>query len=64
MPGATYYNTSIKVPQFVLNDTLIVLSVNGDRVVINSNVSGTNHIMSPIDKKYLVVVATASAPAT
>ena len=64
MPGATYYNTSIKVPQFVLNDTWIVLSVSGDRVVINLNVSGTNHIMSPIYKKYLVVVATASAPAT
>ena len=64
MPGATYYNTSIKVPQFVLNDTWIVLSVSGNRVIINSNVSGTNHIMSPIDEKYLTVVATASAPAT
>jgi hypothetical protein len=39
--GAKYYNTNITVPQFVLNDTWIVLSISGNRVVINKNVSGS-----------------------
>lgn len=62
--GSKYYNSSITVPDFVINDTWIVLSVSGDRVVINKNVSGTRAIMSPVNSKDIVVEATASAPAT
>lgn len=63
-PGSKYYNSSIIVPDFVINDTWIVLSISGDRVVINKNVSGTRAIMSPVSSKDIVVEATASAPAT
>lgn len=62
--GAKYYNTSISVPQFVLDDVWIVLSVSNDRVVINKNVSGTNSIMSPVSARDLIIQNTASAPAT
>lgn len=51
--GATYYGGIIKVPQFVLNDVWIIYAINGDRAVINKNVSGTSSIMSPISTKYL-----------
>ena len=61
--GSTYYESSTKVPQFILNDTWIVLSVSGDRVVINKNISGTKSIMSPISAANLIIEGTASAPA-
>ena len=61
--GATYYNSAIKVPRFVLDDVWIVLSISGDRVVINKNASGTNAIMSPIAISNLLINDTASAPA-
>ena len=63
-PGSKYYNSSISVPDFVINDTWIVLSVSGDRVVINKNLNGTRAIMSPVAASDLVVEKTASAPAT
>ena len=55
-PGATYYDGRTVVPDFVLNDTWIVYAVNGDRVVISKNKSGTNNIMSPINAKDLIKV--------
>ena len=55
-PGATYYDGRTVVPDFVLNDTWIVYVVNGDRVVISKNKSGTNNIMSPINAKDLIKV--------
>lgn len=61
--GSTYYESSTKVPQFILNDTWIVLSVSGDRVVINKNISGTKSIMSPISAANLIIEGTTSAPA-
>ena len=51
--GATYYDGKTKVPNFVLNDVWIIYAINGDRAVINKNVSGTSSIMSPINTKYL-----------
>ena len=54
--GSTWYNSKIPVPQFVLNDTWIIYAINGDRAVINRNVSGTNVIMSPINTKNLIKV--------
>lgn len=63
-PGSKYYNSSITIPDFVINDTWIVLSINGDRVVINKNASGTHMIMSPINKADIITEATASVPAT
>jgi len=63
-PGSKYYNSSISIPNFVINDSWIVLSISGDRVVINKNVSGTRAIMSPVNKADVITEATASAPAT
>lgn len=63
-PGSKYYNSNISVPNFVIDDTWIVLSISGDRVVINKNISGTRSIMSPLAVKDIVVEKTASAPAT
>lgn len=60
--GAKYYNTNITVPQFVINDTWIVLSISGNRAVINKNVSGSMSIMSPIAAEDLIIEGTASAP--
>lgn len=61
--GAKYYNTNITIPQFVLNDTWIVLSISGNRVVINKNISGSMSIMSPVAAEDLILEGTASAPA-
>lgn len=61
--GAKYYNTNITVPQFVINDTWIVLSISGNRAVINKNVSGSMSIMSPIAAEDLIIEGTVSAPA-
>lgn len=62
--GAKYYGTSISIPNFVINDVWIILSISGDRVVINKNASGTMKIMSPINAADIITEATASAPAT
>lgn len=63
-PGSKYYNSNISVPAFVIDDTWIVLSVSGDRVVINKNLNGTRAIMSPVASSNLIVEKTASTPAT
>lgn len=52
---ATYYDGRI-IPAWVKEEQWIVSSVNGDRVVINQNVSGTHAIQSPVRKKYLTKV--------
>lgn len=54
--GSTWYNSRTHVPQFVLNDTWIIYAINGDRAVVNKNVSGTNAIMSPISTQDLIKV--------
>lgn len=54
--GSTYYNSPVKVPQFVLDDTWIILSVSGDRAVINKNISGSRSIMSPVNTNNLIKV--------
>jgi hypothetical protein len=58
-----YYNTTMKAPDFVINDIWIVLSVSGDRVVLNKNANGTMSIMSPFKASDLYIEGTASAPA-
>lgn len=52
--GNTWYTGGF-IPDFVKNDTWIVLAINGDRVVIDKNASGTNSIMSPINIKDIVL---------
>ena len=54
--GATWYNSKIQVPQFVLDDTWIVYAVMGSRIVINKNISGTKAIMSPISASNLIKI--------
>ncbi len=54
--GSTWYNSKIHVPQFVLNDTWIIYAINGNRVVVNKNASGTKAIMSPISIQDLIKV--------
>ena len=53
--GAKSY-TGGSIASFVFNDTWIVLQVNGDRVVIDKNVSGKNSIMTPVNIKDLVLL--------
>ncbi len=50
IPTATYYDGRI-IPSWVKSDRWIVAKVNGDRIVIDSNVSGTNAICSPVHMK-------------
>lgn len=50
--GATYYN-GVSIPNWVMEQKWYVHQVDGDRVVINKNESGTNAIMSPIHANYL-----------
>lgn len=52
--GSTWY-TGGAIPQWVKEDTWIVLCINGDRAVIDKNASGTQSIMSPINIKDLVL---------
>lgn len=54
-PGSYYYNSKVKVPDFVINDKWVVLSIRGDRVVVNDNVSKTRHIMSPVNISDLIL---------
>lgn len=55
--GATYYNSTKKVPSWVLKDKWYVAEIAGSRAVINKNESGSSAINSPIDVKYLSVAA-------
>lgn len=57
--GAKWYNGA-SIPSYVFNDTWIVYEVNGDRAVINKNVSGSQSIMSPIKVSDLTKVSTQS----
>ena len=45
--GATWYNGA-SIPGFVFNDEWKVIQINGDRVVLGKNKSGSNDIQSPI----------------
>ena len=54
--GATWYNSKVQVPQFVLNDTWIIYAITNNRAVINKNAEGTRAIMSPIDASNLIKV--------
>lgn len=60
-PNATYYNGAA-IPQWVKNQRWYVMSVSGDRAVINKNESNNAAIESPINVKYLTVVQNAGAP--
>lgn len=51
--GDKWYTGSL-IPQWVKDDTWVILCINGDRVVIDKNASGTKSIMSPINIKDIV----------
>jgi hypothetical protein len=53
-PGATYFAGGA-IPAWVMSDTWIVSSINGDRAVLGKNVSGKNNINSPIKVSDLVM---------
>lgn len=53
---ATYYDGKA-MPSWVKSDQWIVKSINGDRAVIDKNVSGKNAINSPVHIKYLMAAA-------
>ena len=53
--NATYYGGQA-IPAWVLNQNWIVRSVNGDRAVIDRNVSGTNAINSPVNVRFLTKI--------
>lgn len=50
--NAQYYDGG-QIPNWVYDDVWIVSSVNGNRVVIDKNISGTRSIFSPVDVKYI-----------
>lgn len=52
--GNTWYNGT-QVPDWVKEDTWIVLCINGDRAVIDKNANGTKSIMSPINIKDIIL---------
>lgn len=54
--NSTYYNSKVKVPQFILNETWIIYSVHLNRAVLNKNVDQTYSIMSPINTNNLIKV--------
>jgi len=54
-PDATVYGRTTRFASFVYSDTWIVLSISGERVVINRNVRGTHAIMSPVSIHHLVL---------
>ena len=47
-PGAHIYGTRKRFASFVYEDIWIVRSIEGDRAVIDKNLSGTNSIDSPV----------------
>lgn len=62
--GATYYNSTKKVPLWVRIKNWVVKKVDGNRIVIDKSENGKNSINSPIDAKYLTVVKTEFSPYT
>lgn len=58
--GAKYYN-GVTVPSWVISRQWIVLSVSGDRVVIDKSTDGQYSICSPINAKYLTVASGGSS---
>ena len=61
--GATWYNGA-KIDSWVFNEKWYVYEVNGNRVVLNKNQSGTHSIMSPINSKYLKSGSSSSSGST
>lgn len=53
--GAKWYN-GVTIDAFVFNYRWYVYAVNGDRVVIHKDTTGTYAIMSPIHRNNLTVV--------
>lgn len=60
---AIYYSGKA-IPAWVKNTNWYVSSVSGDRVVIDRSENGKNAISSPVHKKYLTVVRSASTSST
>lgn len=57
--GNKYYNGKA-VPSFVKNNTWIVHSVSGDRVVVNKSSDGKHSIMSPFNANALALVSAST----
>ncbi len=52
--GSTYYNSQLKVPNWVCNDTWYIASLNGDKALITVNKKKTNNINSFVSTKNLI----------
>lgn len=61
--GAKWYN-GVTIPSFVFGEEWKVIQIEGDRVVINENRSGTHKIMSAISSSNLNVVGGGSSSVT
>jgi hypothetical protein len=62
LAGATYYDGKA-IPAWVAGQNWVVLSVKGDRAVIDKSETGANSICSPVNVKYLSAVNAVPAPA-
>ena len=61
--GARYYNGA-SIPSWVMSDTWKVIQIDGDRVVIHQNPSGTHAIMSAISASYLTSTESGGSSTT
>ena len=61
--GAKWYNGST-IASWVFDEKWYVLQVDGNRVVLDKNQSGTHSIMSPINSKYLTTGSSSSSGST
>lgn len=61
--GAKWYNGST-IASWVFDEKWYVHQVDGNRVVIDKNQSGTHSIMSPINSKYLTTGSSSSSGST
>ena len=55
-PNSKYYDNKIPIPNHIINDKWIVMSIKGDRVVIDKNTSGTKSICSTVNIENLEVI--------
>ena len=53
------YSNGVNIPNWVKNKTWVVKEVSGDRAVIDKSYDGKNAINSPINTKFLTVIASS-----
>lgn len=55
-PNLKHYDNKMQIPNYIVDDEWIVMSIKGDRVIIDKNIFGTESICSPININDLEIV--------